>query len=205
MAQRLGVSRMLVHRVWQRFDVQPHRVERFKLSNDPHFDDNVRDVVGLYLDPPDQALVLCVDEKSQIQALDRTRPILPLRPGQRPGVTIPPERPARWLPGFRERDLSGVLPEIVLLILRYSARGDDANALLAFRIGDERQDVAFSHADRHEKFLAIVFTIIKPFERERVFENRLRQVETHTVSSQVGRGLRAVSFKLQFHGTTGNQ
>jgi len=81
MAQRMGVSRMLVHRVWQRFDVQPHRVERFKLSNDPHFDEKVRDVVGLYLSPPDQALVLCVDEKSQIQALDRTRPILPLRPG----------------------------------------------------------------------------------------------------------------------------
>jgi transposase len=81
LAQRLGVSRMLVHRVWQRFDLQPHRVERFKLSNDPHFDEKVRDVVGLYLDPPDQALVLCVDEKSQIQALDRTRPILPLRPG----------------------------------------------------------------------------------------------------------------------------
>lgn len=81
MAARLGVSRMLVQRVWQRFDVQPHRVERFKLSNDPHFDEKVRDVVGLYLDPPDQALVLCVDEKSQIQALDRTRPILPLRPG----------------------------------------------------------------------------------------------------------------------------
>jgi transposase len=81
LAQQLGVSRMLVHRVWQRFDLQPHRVERFKLSNDPHLDEKVRDVVGLYLDPPDQALVLCVDEKSQIQALDRTRPILPLRPG----------------------------------------------------------------------------------------------------------------------------
>jgi transposase len=81
MAQQLGVSRMLVQRVWQRFDVQPHRVERFKLSNDPQFEEKVRDVVGLYLNPPDQALVLCVDEKSQIQALDRTRPILPLRPG----------------------------------------------------------------------------------------------------------------------------
>jgi transposase len=81
MAQRMGVSRMLVQRVWQRYDLQPHRVERFKLSNDPYFDEKVRDVVGLYLNPPDQALVLCVDEKSQIQALDRTRPILPLRPG----------------------------------------------------------------------------------------------------------------------------
>jgi transposase len=81
LARHLGVSRMLVHGVWRRFDVQPHRVERFKLSKDPKFEEKVRDVVGLYLDPPDRALVLCVDEKSQIQALDRTAPILPLRPG----------------------------------------------------------------------------------------------------------------------------
>jgi len=81
LAAKLGVSRMMVHRVWQRYDIQPHRVEKFKISNDPNFEDKVRDVVGLYLDPPDRALVLCVDEKSQIQALDRTAPILPLRPG----------------------------------------------------------------------------------------------------------------------------
>jgi len=72
---------MSVQRVWQRRDLQPHRVERFKLSRDPHFEEKVRDVVGLYLNPPDHALVLCVDEKSQIQALDRTAPLLPLRPG----------------------------------------------------------------------------------------------------------------------------
>jgi len=81
LAAKLGVSRMMVQRVWQRYDIQPHRVERFKISNDPKFEDKVRDVVALYLDPPDRALVLCVDEKSQIQALDRTAPILPLRPG----------------------------------------------------------------------------------------------------------------------------
>jgi transposase len=81
LARHLGVSRTIVHRVWQRHDIQPHRVERFKLSNDPLFEEKVRDIVGLYLDPPDRALVLCVDEKSQIQALDRTAPILPLRPG----------------------------------------------------------------------------------------------------------------------------
>jgi len=81
LAAKLGVSRMMVERVWQRYDVQPHRVQKFKISNDPNFEDKVRDVVGLYLDPPDRALVLCVDEKSQIQALDRTAPILPLRPG----------------------------------------------------------------------------------------------------------------------------
>src|SRR5215467_4375744 len=81
LAAHLRVSRTIVHRIWQRHDVQPHRVERFKLSNDPQFEAKVRDVVGLYLNPPDRALVLCVDEKSQIQALDRTAPILPLRPG----------------------------------------------------------------------------------------------------------------------------
>lgn len=81
LAKHMGISRTIVHRVWQANDVQPHRVERFKLSNDPHFEEKVRDIVGLYLNPPDRALVLCVDEKSQIQALDRTAPILPLRPG----------------------------------------------------------------------------------------------------------------------------
>ncbi len=81
LAAHLRVSRTIVHRVWQRHDVQPHRVERFKLSNDPQFENKLREIVGLYLNPPDRALVLCVDEKSQIQALDRTAPILPLRPG----------------------------------------------------------------------------------------------------------------------------
>jgi len=76
LARHLSISRTIVHRVWLRHDLQPHRVERFKLSNDPHFEQKVRDVVGLYLDPPDRALVLCVDEKSQIQALDRPGPIL---------------------------------------------------------------------------------------------------------------------------------
>ena len=81
LARQLGVTRTLVHSIWQKYDIQPHRVERFKLSNDPKFEEKVRDIVGLYLNPPDRALVLCVDEKSQIQALDRTAPILPLRPG----------------------------------------------------------------------------------------------------------------------------
>lgn len=81
LARQLRISRTIVHRVWQRHDIQPHRVERFKLSNDPRFEEKVRDIVGLYLNPPERALVLCVDEKSQIQALDRTAPILPLRPG----------------------------------------------------------------------------------------------------------------------------
>jgi transposase len=81
LASRLRISRTIIHRVWKRHDIQPHRVERFKLSNDPRFEEKVRDIVGLYLNPPERALVLCVDEKSQIPALDRTAPILPLRPG----------------------------------------------------------------------------------------------------------------------------
>ena len=81
LVRELGMARMSVRRVWQRHDLQPHRVEKFKLSNDPHFEEKVRDAVGLYLNPPYRALVLCVDEKSQIQALNRTAPLLPLRPG----------------------------------------------------------------------------------------------------------------------------
>lgn len=82
MAKATGLSQSAISRLWRAFALQPHRVETFKLSKDPLFIDKVRDIVGLYLHPPDRALVLCVDEKSQIQALDRTAPILPLRPGQ---------------------------------------------------------------------------------------------------------------------------
>jgi len=82
MAKRCGLSQTTISRIWRAFALQPHRVKSFKLSKDPLFIDKVRDIVGLYLNPPDKALVLCVDEKSQIQALDRTQPVLPLRPGQ---------------------------------------------------------------------------------------------------------------------------
>ncbi len=81
MAAVTGVSQSTVSRVWRAFGLQPHRVEHWKLSTDPLFVEKVRDIVGLYLDPPERAAVLCVDEKSQIQALDRTAPILPLLPG----------------------------------------------------------------------------------------------------------------------------
>ena len=82
MAQLCCLNHITVSRIWRAFGLQPHRTETFKLSADPFFIEKVRDVVGLYLNPPDRALVLCVDEKSQIQALDRTRPLLPMRPGQ---------------------------------------------------------------------------------------------------------------------------
>lgn len=82
MAKASGLTQSAVSRIWRAFALQPHRSETFKLSKDPLFIEKVRDIVGLYMDPPDRALVLCVDEKSQIQALDRTQPILPMRPGQ---------------------------------------------------------------------------------------------------------------------------
>ena len=81
MAAAAGHSPSTIHRIWQAFGLQPHRTEGFKLSKDPLFVEKVRDIVGLYMAPPDRALVLCVDEKSQIQALDRTQPVLPMRPG----------------------------------------------------------------------------------------------------------------------------
>ena len=81
LADELGCSRMMVQRVWKANGLKPHLVRTFKVSNDPHFAQKLIDIVGLYLNPPENALVLCVDEKSQIQALDRTQPVLPLRPG----------------------------------------------------------------------------------------------------------------------------
>jgi transposase len=82
MAKASGLSVSTVQRIWRAFGLQPHRVETFKLSTDPDFVAKVRDVVGLYMAPPERAIVLCVDEKSQIQALDRSQPMLPMRPGQ---------------------------------------------------------------------------------------------------------------------------
>jgi transposase len=81
MAQKTGLSQTAIVRIWRAFGLQPHRVENFKFSKDPQFVEKVRDIVGLYLNPPDRAIVLCVDEKSQVQALNRTQPILPLAPG----------------------------------------------------------------------------------------------------------------------------
>lgn len=87
LAASVKVSKSTVHRVWNTFGIQPHRQKHFKLSNDPFFTEKVRDIVGLYLSPPKKAIVLCVDAKSQIQALDRTQPMLPMGLGYAEGVT----------------------------------------------------------------------------------------------------------------------
>jgi putative transposase len=80
-ARQTRLSKSTVHRIWQAFGLEPHRQRHFKLSNDPFFVEKVRDIVGLYLNPPENAVVLCVDEKSQIQALERTQPMLPIGVG----------------------------------------------------------------------------------------------------------------------------
>jgi len=94
MAKEMGLSQSSVSRIWRAFGLQPHRSETFKLSTDPYFVDKVHDVVGLYLDPPERALVFCVDEKSQIQALDRSQPVLPMMPGAPQRVTTTTSAPA---------------------------------------------------------------------------------------------------------------
>jgi transposase len=87
MAQAVGISEASVRRIWRSHGLKPHRVESLKISNDPQFAEKLEDIVGLYLNPPDHALVLCVDEKSQIQALDRTQPGLPLKRGRSQTMT----------------------------------------------------------------------------------------------------------------------
>ena len=87
MARAVGISEASVRRIWHSHGLKPHRVESFKISNDPEFADKLQDIVGLYLNPPEHALVLCVDEKSQIQALDRTQPGLPLKRGRSQTLT----------------------------------------------------------------------------------------------------------------------
>lgn len=117
MAKACGLSRSTVHRIWRAFALQPHRTDTFKLSTDPLFVEKVRDIVGLYLHAPDRAMVLCVDEKSQMQALDRTQPLLPMRPGQaerrthddiRHGTTSP----ARPNGSSRPKRLTPALPRL---------------------------------------------------------------------------------------------
>jgi transposase len=98
MAAACGLSPATVQRVWRAFGLKPHRVEGFRFSADPAFVEKVRDIVGLYLSPPDRALVLCVDEKTEMQALEPTQPVLPLRPGQ----------PERRTPDYRRHGTSSL-------------------------------------------------------------------------------------------------
>jgi hypothetical protein len=94
MAKASGLGRTTVQQIWRAFGLQPHRTETFKLSTDPLLIERVRDIVGQYMQPPTHAVVFCVDEKAQIQALDRTQPVLPMRPGQ--VAHVAPRLSAAW-------------------------------------------------------------------------------------------------------------
>ena len=105
MAKRSGLSPSTIGRVWRRFDLKPHLDDGFKLSTDPLFVEKVVDVVGLYPNPPEKAVVLCVDEKSGMQALDRSQPVLPMMPGmpERPQPRLHPTRRGQPVPGVQHR------------------------------------------------------------------------------------------------------
>jgi AraC-like DNA-binding protein len=123
MAAATGMSRPTVHRIWKAFGLQPHRTETFKLSTDPQLIERVRDIVGLYLNPPERALVLCADEKSQIQALDRTQPILHMRPGQAERRTL-----WSWSKVVRRIALRAAVPRFSTHTLRHLCLTDLARA-----------------------------------------------------------------------------
>ena len=109
MATAIGISHTSVQRIWAEAGLKPHLVRRFKISNDPQFEEKVTDVVGLYMNPPDRALVLCVDEKSQIQALDRTQPGLPLKKGRAATLTHDYKRHGTTTPFAALNKLNGTV------------------------------------------------------------------------------------------------
>ncbi len=132
---RATISHATVARIWKHFGIQPHRSGMFKFSTDPELEAKVRDVVGLYLNPPDKAVVLCVDEKSQIQALDRTAPILPLRPG---------------LPASRTHDY---------------VRHGTTTLFAALEVATGKVTDACYHRHRHQEFLKFLKQVAKAYPR----------------------------------------
>jgi transposase len=133
LAKAVGLSRASVHRIWQKYGLQPHRVETFKFSTDPDFDRKLTDVVGLYLDPPERALVLCVDEKSQIQALNRTQPRLPMWPG---------------LPARRTHD--------------YTRHGT-TSLFAALEVASGKVHARCFRRHRHEEFIAFLNSLVRRY------------------------------------------
>lgn len=133
LASEVGLSSSTVHRIWRTHRLKPHRTRTFKYSRDPHLVAKVIDIVGLYLDPPEGALVLCVDEKTQVQALDRTQPMLPLRPG---------------LPERRTHDYK---------------RNGTTNLYAALEIASGQVVTACQPRHRHQEFLAFLRRIVREF------------------------------------------
>ncbi|MCP1838243.1 hypothetical protein ACVIHI_000386 [Bradyrhizobium sp. USDA 4524] len=130
MARASGLSVSTVQRIWRAFGLQPHRLETFKLSTDPDFVAKVRDIVGLYVAPPERAIVLCVDEKSQIQALDRSQPMLPMRPGQ----------PARRSHDYKRHGVTSLFAALCSASIWMGRRGNLDGESVSRRSDDCRAD-----------------------------------------------------------------
>jgi transposase len=150
MARTQGVSRAIVHRIWTAHGLQPHRIETFKLSRDPEFVPKLRDVVGVYLHPPDKALVFCVDEKPQVQALDRTEPVLPLRP---------------WIPARQTHDY---------------VRHGTTNLFAALNILDGTVLARCAPRKRHTEFVAFLDHLHRSVPKRREIHLILDNYSTHT-------------------------
>jgi transposase len=138
LARELGVSHVTVGKFWKKWNIQPWRAETFKFSTDPELEAKVRDIVGLYLNPPENAIVLCLDEKSQVQALDRTAPILPLRPG---------------LPEKRTHDY---------------VRNGTTTLFAALEVATGKVTDACFERHRHQEFLRFLKQVAKAYPRRRL-------------------------------------
>jgi transposase len=141
LAKAVGLSRASVHRIWQKYGLQPQRVETFKFSTDPDFERKLTDVVGLYLDPPERALVLCMDEKSQIQALNRTQPRLPMWPG---------------LPARRTHD--------------YTRHGT-TSLFAALEVASGKVHARCFRRQRHEEFIAFLNSLVRRYPGHQIYLN----------------------------------
>lgn len=168
LAKEMGVSNYTIHQIWRSHRIQPHRERSFKLSKDPEFNERVRDVVGLYMDPPDKAVVICVDEKPGIQALDRSQTILPLRPG---------------MPASRSWE--------------YERKGT-IDLFAALNILDGTVVTQFHRRHRHQEFLIFLRTIDQNVPKELDIHMVLDNLDTHTQPDVKRWFERHPRFKLHF-------
>jgi transposase len=168
LAKEVGVSHMVVQRIWKSHKIQPHRERSFKLSRDPQFNEKVRDVVGLYMNPPDKAVVICMDEKPGIQALDRSQTTLPLRPGMAAARS--------W-----EYERNGTI-----------------DLFAALNILDGTVVTQFHKRHRHQEFLIFLRTIDDSVPRELDVHVVLDNLGTHTHDDVTGWFNRHPRFKLHF-------
>jgi len=168
LAKEVGVSRATVHRIWRSHRLQPHRERSFKLSKDPEFNERVRDVVGLYMNPPDKAVVICVDEKPGIQALDRSQTVLPVRPG------MPASR--SW-----EYERNGTI-----------------DLFAALKILDGTVVTQFHRRHRHQEFLIFLRTIDESVPKELDVHMVLDNLGTHTQPDVEAWFARHPRYKLHF-------